>query len=80
MDKLVYFLQIMVPLAFIPLSRKVGWFALIPGAVYSLMETQYHALVDIHYQYSPHFLAFLFPTLVSSLRIRMSAIVRPVTR
>ena len=68
MDKLVYFLQIMVPLAFIPLTRKVGWFALIPGAVYSLMETQYHALVDIHYQYSPHFLAFIFPAMVIALQ------------
>jgi uncharacterized membrane protein len=70
MDKLVYFLQIMVPLALIPLTRKIGWFALIPGTVYSLMETQYHALVDIHYQYSPHFLAFVFPTLVFALESR----------
>jgi len=64
MEKFVYFLQIMVPLALIPLTRKIGWFALIPGAVYSLMETQYHALVDIHFQYSPHFLAFMFPAMV----------------
>jgi len=64
MDKFVYFLQIMVPLALLPLTRKIGWFALIPGTVYSLMETQYHALVDIHFQYSPHFLAFVFPAMV----------------
>jgi len=75
MDKLIYFLQIMVPLAFIPLSRKVGWVALIPGAVYSLMETQYHALVDIHYQYSPHFLAFIFPALVIALQDKRESIV-----
>jgi uncharacterized membrane protein len=67
MEKLIYFLQIMVPLAFIPLTRKIGWFALIPGMVYSLMETQYHALVDIHFQYSPHFLAFMFPAMVFAL-------------
>jgi uncharacterized membrane protein len=67
MEKLIYFLQILVPLAFIPLTRKIGWFALIPGMVYSLMETQYHALVDIHFQYSPHFLAFMFPALVFAL-------------
>jgi hypothetical protein len=67
MEKLVYFLQIMVPLALIPLSRKIGWFALIPGTIYSLMETQYHALVDIHFQYSPHFLAFMFPAMVFAL-------------
>jgi uncharacterized membrane protein len=68
MEKLVYFLQIMVPLAFIPLTRKIGWCALIPGMVYSLMETQYHALVDIHFQYSPHFLAFIFPAMVFALQ------------
>lgn len=68
MEKLIYFLQIMVPLAFIPLTRKIGWFALIPGIVYSLMETQYHALVDIHFQYSPHFLAFMFPAMVFALQ------------
>jgi len=66
-EKLVYFLQIMVPLALIPLTRSIGWFALIPGLIYSLMETQYHALVDIHFQYSPHFLAFMFPALVFAL-------------
>jgi len=67
MEKLIYFLQLIVPLAFIPLTRKIGWFALIPGMVYSLMETQYHALVDIHFQYSPHFLAFMFPAMVFAL-------------
>src|SRR5664280_1727710 len=68
MDKLVYFLQIMVPLAFLPLTRKVGWFALIPGSIFCLMATHYSALVDIHFQYSPHFLAFLFPALVIALQ------------
>ena len=46
----------------------LGFWGFGAGAVYSLMETQYHALVDIHYQYSPHFLAFLFPTLVLALQ------------
>ncbi len=67
-EKLTYFLQIMVPLALLPLTSRLGWFSLIPGLVYSLMETQYHALVDIHYQYSPHFLAFIFPALVITLQ------------
>lgn len=70
MDKLLYFLELLVPLAFVPLSRKIGWFALLPGMVYSLMETQYTALVDIHFQYSPHFLAFMFPAMVFALEPR----------
>jgi hypothetical protein len=68
LDKLVYFLQIMVPLALLPLTSRLGWFSLIPGLFYSLMGTQYHALVDIHYQYSPHLLAFIFPALVITLQ------------
>lgn len=64
MDKLVFLLQILIPLAFVPLRRTIGWFAMIPGAVFCLMATHYPALVDIHFQYSHHFLAFLYPALV----------------
>jgi len=67
-DKLTYFLQILVPLALIPLRRWVGWFALLPGAVYCLLSTGYRPLIDIHYQYSVHFLAFVFPALALVIR------------
>jgi uncharacterized membrane protein len=62
-DKLIYFLQVLVPLALIPLRRWVGWFALLPGGIYCLLSTGYRPLIDIHYQYSVHFLAFAFPAL-----------------
>ncbi len=67
-DKLIYFLQVLVPLALIPLRRPVGWFALLPGAIYCLLSTRYRPLIDIHYQYSAHFLAFLFPALALAIR------------
>jgi uncharacterized membrane protein len=63
-DKLVFLLQILIPLAFVPLRRAIGWYAMIPGTVFCLMATHYPALVDIHFQYSHHFLAFLYPALV----------------
>jgi hypothetical protein len=64
MNKLVFFLQVLVPLALIPLKRSIGWFALIPGGIFCFLSTQYPALVDIHFQYSAHLLSFLFPALV----------------
>lgn len=64
LGKLRYLLQLMVPLAFIPFRKKIGLFALIPGILYCFLSTNYAALIDIHYQYSPHVLAFEFPALV----------------
>ena len=66
-SKLTFLLQILVPLACLPLRRAVGWWALIPGGIYCLLGTQYDALTDIHFQYSVHLLAFLFPALVLGL-------------
>jgi uncharacterized membrane protein len=68
LDKLIYALQLLVPLALIPLRRSVGWFALLPAAIYCLLSTRYRPLIDIHYQYSAHFLAFVFPALALVMR------------
>jgi uncharacterized membrane protein len=62
--KLLYFLQLFLPLAFIPLRRTIGWLALMPAFIYCFISTHYGALVDIHFQYSAHVLTFLFPALV----------------
>ncbi|MGC4091093.1 MAG: DUF2079 domain-containing protein [Polyangiaceae bacterium] len=62
--KLVFILQAYVPLAFIPLRRAIGWFALIPWCLFCFISTHYYALVDIHFQYSPHLFAFGLPALV----------------
>lgn len=65
--KLIYLLQLLVPLAALPLRHKLGWFALLPGGVFCLLATNYPALTDIHFQYSPHFIAFLLPAVVLAL-------------
>lgn len=62
--KLVFFLQCFIPLAFIPLRRAIGWFGLIPWYLFCFISTHYYALVDIHFQYSPHLFAFSLPALV----------------
>jgi uncharacterized membrane protein len=62
--KLVYFVQLFVPLAFIPLRRAIGWFALIPAGIFCFISTHYPPLIDIHFQYSAHVLTFAFPAMV----------------
>lgn len=63
-QKLTFLAQLIVPLGLLPLRHRLGWFALIPGGIFCLLATKYPPLTDIHFQYSPHFLAFLFPALV----------------
>jgi len=60
-DKLRYFLQIVTPLAFLPLRRAHFLPAIVPGAIFTLLTTAYQPTVDIGFQYSGHFTAYIFP-------------------
>src|SRR5260370_15603869 len=60
-DKLRYFLQILTPLAFLPLRRSWLLPALIPGTIITLLTTGYPPTVDIGFQYSAYFTSYLFP-------------------
>lgn len=71
-DKLIYLLHILTPLVFIPLRHPIGWVALVPGFVFSFLSTGYTALYDVHFQYSPHLLAMLYPALIVVLGREMS--------
>lgn len=59
--KLIYLLQIFLPLAFIPLRRPIWALLAIPGFLLTVLPPQYRAVYDIYFQYSPHWLAFLLP-------------------
>lgn len=59
-DKLPYLLQILAPLAFLPLRRPLGLLFLIPGLFFSLFSTKYPALTSIHYQYTTYWTTFVF--------------------
>jgi uncharacterized membrane protein len=65
--KLVYVLMLLVPLAFLPVSRPIGLFFAIPGLVFTLLSTGYAPLLQISFQYTAHWTAFLFPALVLNL-------------
>lgn len=64
LPKLVYMLQILVPLAFLPLRRPLGWLFLLPGLVFTLLSTGYPPLTQISFQYTAHWTGFLFPAVV----------------
>jgi uncharacterized membrane protein len=65
-SKLVYVLQVLVPLAFVPLRRAVGWLFLLPGLLFTLLSNN-PPFLQISFQYTAHWTAFLFPALVIAL-------------
>ena len=61
MGKLVFMLQILLPLAFIPFRRPIWLILAIPGFFFTVLSTRYGPLVSITFQYSAHWIAFFFP-------------------
>jgi len=66
-DKLVYFLQIMAPLAFLPLRRPSGWLFIIPGFLFTLLSTGYNPVIQISFQYTAHWTVYIFIAVVVTL-------------
>ncbi len=61
MSKLIFMLQILLPLAFLPFRRPIWIVLCIPGFFFTVLSTRYGPLISITFQYSAHFIAFLFP-------------------
>ena len=66
-DKLRYALQIVAPLAFLPLRRPWLAVSLLPGAVLTLLTTGYGPTLDIGYQYGCDFVPYVFPAVALAL-------------
>jgi uncharacterized membrane protein len=60
-NKLVYILQILLPLAFLPFRRPIWLLLAVPGIFFTVLSTHYSPLVSINFQYSAHWIAFFFP-------------------
>lgn len=58
--KLIYFLHMMVPFAFLPLRRISFLLLFIPAAFFTLFTTSSPPLVSISFQYTTHWIPFLF--------------------
>jgi uncharacterized membrane protein len=59
-EKLRFFLQIMTPLAFLALRRPYLLPSLAPGALFTLFTTAYPPTTDIGFQYTGHFIPYIF--------------------
>jgi uncharacterized membrane protein len=66
-DKLVYLLEIFLPLAFFPLRRSLGLLFCIPGFFFTLLSTGYRPLYQVSFQYTAHWTAYLFVAAVVNL-------------
>ena len=67
-QKLIYFLQIMIPFAFLPLRRAIGLWAVVVGFVFTLLSTKYQPQIMISFQYTAYWSAQLFPVTLVNLR------------
>lgn len=61
-DKLRYALQVLAPLAFMPLRKPSFWILLIPGFFFTILTTEYPAATQIAFQYSCHLVPYVFFT------------------
>lgn len=66
-EKLVYFLQIMTPLAFLPWRRAYGMLCMVPGLLFTLLSTGYKPVIEISFQYTAHWTTYLFIAMVAIL-------------
>jgi uncharacterized membrane protein len=66
-EKLRYTLQILAPIAFLPLRRWALAAALVPGAILTLLTTEYGPTLDIGFQYGCDFVPYVFPAAALAL-------------
>jgi uncharacterized membrane protein len=66
-EKYLYIAQIAAPLCFFPWRRPIGYFLSLPGFFFTLLSTKYLPLVQISFQYTAHWTAFLFVAVVANL-------------
>jgi uncharacterized membrane protein len=66
-EKLRYAMQILAPVAFLPLRRWSLAAAIVPGAVLTFLTTEYGPTLDIGYQYGCDFVPYVFPAAALAL-------------
>ncbi len=66
-EKVLYLLQIMVPIAFFAWRRPVGALCSIPGFLFTMLATKYPPLIQISFQYTAYWTSFLFIAVVANL-------------
>lgn len=59
-EKVFYLLHLLVPLAFLPARRWYLWAAFLPGALLTLLVTDYKPIYGFSFQYVMHWVPYLF--------------------
>lgn len=67
--KLVYFLHLFAPLAFLPMRRPLLILLALPGFFFTLMTTGYRPTLQIAFQYTTHWIPYLFAAAVLALKL-----------
>jgi uncharacterized membrane protein len=65
--KLRYALQILTPLAFLPLMRPALALAVVPGSLFTLLTTDYGPTTEISFHYGAAFVGYVFPATALAL-------------
>jgi uncharacterized membrane protein len=63
-EKLLYMLQYLVPLAFIPLKRPIVLLLMVPGFFFTVLSTGYMPLIQTSFQYTFYWTVFLMIGLI----------------
>ncbi len=80
-NKLIYVLQLLVPLALLPLRRPLGLLFVMVGFLFTLLSTGYAPLIQTSFQYTTHWTSYLFIGLVATLSwFRRDALDNPAHR
>jgi len=67
-QKLIYFLHLFAPLVFLPLRSPLLAMLSMPGFFFTLMTTNYAPTLSIAFQYTTHWIPYLFLSSIFSLR------------
>lgn len=78
--KLIYALHMFAPLLLLPLRRPSLWLLAIPGFIVTLMTTSYAPTTSISFQYTTHFIPFLFAASVLAIEVRGRRLGRAAAR
>jgi uncharacterized membrane protein len=66
-EKLIYALHLLVPLVFLPLRRWTYLWLLFAGLFFTLLTTRYKPTVSISFQYTSHWIPYLFGAAVLAM-------------
>lgn len=65
--KIIYLAHLLTPIAFLPLRRWYLWLSLVPGALLTLLVTNYEPPIQFSFHYTMHWAPYLFMAAVLAL-------------